>query len=176
MSPNPWFECASNRRASTCTFACIFVLLHYVFNFFKNVLPAAARSTFLKTNSEQSGFKNPLFGALNALNEGSVGHLFGTCRSFARSVRLFSASVAQQNFNFRLENVYFLFMSRAAKRQQIAHLRIYENFKYCCEFALNMFFARCIFDIFVALMHFVSIFLQKNVPRLRQKHIFENKL
>ena len=73
----------------------------------KNVLPATARSTFLKTNSEQSAFKNPLFGALNALNEGSVGHLFGTYRSFARSVRLFSASVAHQNFNFRLEKCVF---------------------------------------------------------------------
>ena len=79
--------------------------------FFKNVLPAAARSTFLKTNSNQSAFINPLFGTLNALNEGLAGHLFGTYRSFARSVRLFSASVAHQNFNFRLENVYFLFMS-----------------------------------------------------------------
>ena len=66
-----------------------------------------ARSTFLKTNSEQSAFKNSLFGALNALNEGSVGHLFGTYRSFARSVRLFSASVAHQNFNFRLEKCVF---------------------------------------------------------------------
>ena len=66
----------------------------------------------MKTNSEQSAFKNQLFGALNALNEGSVGHLFGIYRSFARSVRLFSASVAHQNFNFRLENVYFLFMGR----------------------------------------------------------------
>ena len=71
------------------------------------MLPAAARNTFLKTNSEQSAFKNPLFGALNALNEGSVGHLFGTYRSFARSVRLFSASVAHQNFNFRLEKCVF---------------------------------------------------------------------
>ena len=79
--------------------------------FFKNVLPAAARSTFLKTNSNQSAFKNPLFGALNALNERSVGHIFGIYRSFACSVRLFSASVAHQNFNFRWENVYFLFMS-----------------------------------------------------------------
>ena len=37
-------------------------------------------------------------------------HLFGICRSFARWARLFSASVAHQNFNFRWENVYFLFM------------------------------------------------------------------
>ena len=75
------------------------------------MLPAAAGSTFLKTNSEQSAFKNPLIGALNARNEGSVGYLFGIYRSFARSVRLFSASAAHQNFNFREENVYFLFMS-----------------------------------------------------------------
>ena len=75
------------------------------------MLPAQAKSTILKTNSEQSVFKNPLVAALNAPNEGSVAHLFGTCRSFARSVRLFSASAAHHNFNYRLENVYFLFMS-----------------------------------------------------------------
>ena len=74
------------------------------------MLPAGARSTFLKTNSEQSAFENPLFEALNALNEGSVGHLFGTYHSFARSVRLFSASVAHQNFNFRLDtSVFFVY-------------------------------------------------------------------
>ncbi len=74
------------------------------------MLPAEARSTLLKTNSEQSAFKNTLFGALNALNEGSVGHLFGTYRSFARSVRLFSASVAHQNFNFRWDKSVFLLL------------------------------------------------------------------
>ena len=75
--------------------------------FCKNVISAAARSTLLKTYYEQSAFKNPLFEALNALNEGSVGHLFGLYHSFARSVRLFSASVAHQNFNFRLEKCVF---------------------------------------------------------------------
>ena len=87
----------------------IFFLLWYILSsyFCKNVLPAPARSTFLKTNSEQSAFKNPFFGALNALNGGSVGHIFGTYRSFAPSVRLFSASVAHQNFNFRLEKCVF---------------------------------------------------------------------
>ena len=95
-----------------CAFLMIFLLWCILFSYVcRNVLPAAARSTFLKTNSEQSAFKNPLFGALNALNGGSVGHLFGTYRSFARSVRLFSASVAHQHFNFRLKNAYFLFMS-----------------------------------------------------------------
>ena len=36
-----------------------------------------------------------------------MGHLFGIYRSFARSVRHFSASVAHQNFNFRLEKCVF---------------------------------------------------------------------
>ena len=40
-----------------------------------------------------------------------MGHLFRIYRSFGPSARLFSASVAHQNFNFRLENEYFLFMS-----------------------------------------------------------------
>ena len=56
---------------------------------------------FLKTKSKQTAFKNPLVAALNVPNEGSLGHLFATYRSFARSVRLFSASVAHQNLNFR---------------------------------------------------------------------------
>ena len=46
--------------------------------FYKNLLPARAGSTFLKANSEQSAFKNPLFGALKASNQDSLGHLFGT--------------------------------------------------------------------------------------------------
>ena len=79
-----------------------FLLWCILFSYFcKNVLPAAARSTFLKTNSEQSAFNNPLFWALNALNGRSVGHLFGIYCSFARSVRHFSASIAHQNFDFR---------------------------------------------------------------------------
>ena len=81
--------------------------MHFIFIFLQKLLPAAARSTFLKTNSEQSAFKNHFFGALNALNEGSVGHIFGISRFFARSVRHFSASVAHQNFVFRLETCVF---------------------------------------------------------------------
>ena len=61
----------------------------------------------MKNNSEQSAFKNPFLGALNARNEGSMGHLFGIYRSSARSVRLFSASVAHQNLNFRKEKCVF---------------------------------------------------------------------
>ena len=71
------------------------------------MLPAPARSTSLKNNSEQSAFKNPLLGALNALNGRSAAHFWGTYHSFAHSVRLFSASVAHQNFNVRLEKCVF---------------------------------------------------------------------
>ena len=75
------------------------------------MLPALARSTFLKNNSEQSVFKNTFLWSFECSNGGSVGHLFRIYRSFGPSARLFSASVAHQNFNFRFENVYFLFMS-----------------------------------------------------------------
>ena len=94
-------EFASQMQFARWLFDEIFALMHLFSYFCKNVLPAAARSTFLKTDSEQSAFKNPLFGALNALSKGSLGHLFGTYRSFARSVRLFSASVGHQNFDSR---------------------------------------------------------------------------
>ena len=46
-----------------------------------------------------------------------MGHLFRIYRSFGPSVRLFSASVAHQNFNFRRENVYFLFMGPPGNRR-----------------------------------------------------------
>ena len=140
------------------------------------MLPAAARSTFLKTNSEQSAFKNTFFGALNALNEGSVGHLFGTYRSFARSVRLFSASVAHQNFNFRGEKCVFPVYGPDQQN---------DNKYHTCEFMKisnpvadlhqNCNLQDAFWDFF-ALMHFVFILLQKCAPRLSQKHIFENQL
>ena len=40
--------------------------------------PRSSGKHILKNNSEQSAFKNPLFGALKASNEDSLGHLFGT--------------------------------------------------------------------------------------------------
>ena len=61
-----------------CKFECKRNLKWFLPPFCKNMLPARAGSTFLKTNSEQSAFKNPLFGALKASNEDSLGHLFGT--------------------------------------------------------------------------------------------------
>ena len=65
------------------------------------MLPARAGSTFLKSNSEQSAFKNALSGTLKALDKHYIGHFFGTYRSFARSVRLSSASIAHHNFDSR---------------------------------------------------------------------------
>ena len=61
-----------------CKFECKRNLKWFLLPFCKNMLPARAGSTFLKTNFEQSAFKNPLFGALKASNEDSLGHLFGT--------------------------------------------------------------------------------------------------
>ena len=67
--------------------------------FYKNMLPARAGSTCLKPNSEQSAFKNTFFAALKGLDQDWMCHLFGTYRSFGRSVRLSSASIAHQKFN-----------------------------------------------------------------------------
>ena len=75
--------------------------------FYKNMLPAGAGHTFLKPNSEQSAFKNAFFVALKALDQDWMCHLFGTYRSFGRSVRLSSASIAHQNFDSRLWLVQF---------------------------------------------------------------------
>ena len=133
------------------------------------MLPAAARSTFLKTNSEQPAFKNPLFGALNALNEGSVGHLFGIYRSFARSVRHFSASVAHQNLNFRLESCVVPVYEPSWK----------PSFSIRCSI-------ECILDeLFIFSHWFVHHFVKnaswfwkkfRNVlPALSGKHIFEER-
>ena len=66
-----------NANASA-KFECKRNLKRFLPPFYKNMLPARAGSTFLKTNFEQSAFKNPLFGALKASNEDSLGHLFGT--------------------------------------------------------------------------------------------------
>ena len=75
--------------------------LHLFLYFYKIVLPARTGNTFLKANSEQSAFKHPLFGALKAWDKDSLGHLLDIYRSFARSVRLLSASVAHHNFDSR---------------------------------------------------------------------------
>ena len=75
--------------------------------FYKNVFPARAGNTFLKPNSEQSAFKNVFFAALKGLDQDWMCHLFGTYRSFGRSARLSSASVAHHNFDSRSWLVHF---------------------------------------------------------------------
>ena len=90
-----------------CKFECKRTLKLCLPPFCKNMLPARAGNTFLKTNFEQSAFKNPLFGALTASNEDSLGHLLDIYRSFARSVRLLSASIAHHNFDSRSWLVQF---------------------------------------------------------------------
>ena len=80
------------------------------------MLPAAAGSTFLKTNSEQSAFKKSLFGALKASNEDSLGHLFGTYGSQTFFIRPFSPSVAHPNFE-----------KSSAKHVESAHGAVLQN-------------------------------------------------
>ena len=67
--------------------------------FAKMCSPLEPETHFRKPTLSNQPSKIHFYGALHALNDGSVGHLFGTYRPFARSVRLFSASVAHQNFN-----------------------------------------------------------------------------
>ena len=153
-----------------CSAACCF------HNFAKMCSPPSVGSTFLKTSFEQSAFKNPFFGALNARNEGSVGHIFCIYRSSARSVRLCSASVAHRNFNFRLEKCVFLLLEPDQQN---------DNKYHTCEFMIvsnlvaNLHQKCNMQDAFLihlfALMHFVFICLQKCAPRGCQKHIFENQ-
>ena len=97
-------------------FECKRSLKRFLLPFCKNMLPAAAGSTFLKTNFEQSAFKNPLFGALNASNEDPLGHLFGTYGSQTFFVRPFSPSVAHPNFE-----------KSSAKHVESAHGAVLQN-------------------------------------------------
>ena len=98
-----------------------------------------------------------------------MGHLFGIYRSFARSVRHFSASVAHQNFNFRLEKCIFPVYEPSWK----------PSFSIRCsiECILNELF---IFSHWFV-HHFVknSSWFCKNyesvLPALGGKHIFEER-
>ena len=104
-----------NANASA-KFECKRNLKRFLPPFYKNMLPAAAGSTFLKTNFEQSAFKNPLFGALKASNEDSLGHLFGTYGSQTFFFRPFSPSVAHPNFE-----------KSSAKHVESAHGAVLQN-------------------------------------------------
>ena len=73
-----WYKLALKMSFAKCILANLSALMHFVFIILKNVLPAPAGNTFLKTNSEQPAFKFLLFGALKASNDHLLGHLFGT--------------------------------------------------------------------------------------------------
>ena len=121
----------------------------------------------MKTNSEQSAFKNSLFGALNALNERSVGHIFGIYRSFACSVRLFSASVAHQNLNFRLEKCVFPVYEPPWKHP----------FSISCsiEFDLNDLFRFSHWFVHCEKCDLFCKFHENVLPAVGGKHIFEER-
>ena len=94
-----------------------------------------------------------------------MGHLFRIYRSFGPSVRLFSASVAHQTFNFRWEKCVFPVYEPDQQN---------DNKYHTCEFMkisnpVANLHQKCnlqdAFLIFFALMHFVFIFLQKCAPR-----------
>ena len=159
------------------------VCLHFCFAslffqfFSKMCSPPSVGSTFLKTNSEQSAFKNPLFGALNARNEGSVGHIFCIYRSSARSVRLCSASVAHQNFNFRLEKCVFLLLEPDQQNDNKYHtceFMIFSNLVANLHQTCNLQDAFLIFFLLWCILF--SYFCKNVLPNLGGKHIFENQL
>ena len=52
----------------------------------------------------------------------------------------------------------FCLWGQTTKRQQVSHLRIYENFKYCCEFALKMYFAKYCLNCFLLCCMMFSYF------------------
>ena len=95
-----------------CKFECKRNLKWFLPPFCKNMLPAAAGSTFLKTNFEQSAFKNPLFGALKASNEDSLGHLFGTYGSQTFFSPLFRFSRPSKFWKIVGKTYYFRTWSR----------------------------------------------------------------
>ena len=62
----------------------------------------------LKTNSEQSAFKNPLCGALKASNEDSLGHSLGTYSSQTFFFAAFHLQSPLQTLKTPWQNVSFL--------------------------------------------------------------------
>ena len=139
--------------------------------FYKNVLPARAGSTFLKANSEQSAFKHPLFGALKAWDKDSLGHLLDIYRSFARSVRLLSASVAHHNFDSRSWLVHFGPLKPDPQHDNTYHTCNFVNFWWLMPFAVCFWWlhthliAKCILCL-----HFFHIFTKICFPLERGAH------
>ena len=146
-----------------CTFECKRNLKWFLLPFYKNMLPARAGNTFLKTNFEQSAFKNPLFGILKASNEDSLGHLWGTYGSQTFFFRRFSASVAHPNFE-----------KSAAKRITFAHGAAPNQFRPCkCKFQCKR---KCKIRMQTQFEVIFASVLQKYAPRSSGKHFFENQL
>ena len=100
------------------------------------MLPARAGSTFLKPNAEQPAFKNAFFAALRALNQDWMCHLFDTYRSFARSVRLCSASVAHQDFDSRSWLGHFGPLQPDPQNDNIYHTCNFVTFWWLVPFAV----------------------------------------
>ena len=145
--------------------------------FYKNVLPARAGNTFLKANSEQSAFKHPLFAALKAWDKDSLGHLLDIYRSFARSVRLLSASVAHHNFDSRLCLVHLGPLKPDPQHDNTYHTCNFATFWWLLPFtACFSCLHTHLFGKFVVSFYKIFVFLQKYAPRSSGKHIFESQL
>ena len=91
------------------------------------MLPARAGSTFLKTNFEQSAFKNPLFGALKASNEDSLGHLFGTYGSQTFFFAAFPLQSPIQILKNRRQNVLLSHMEPSKIGSDLANANFNAN-------------------------------------------------
>ena len=143
--------------------------------FYKKVLPARAGNTFLKANSEQSAFKHPLFGALKAWDKDSLGHLLDIYRSFARSVRLLSASVAHHNFDSRSWLVHFGPLKPDPQHDNTYHTCNFATFWWLLPFTVCFSCLHThLFGKFVVPFCKIFVFLQKCAPRPSRKHIFES--
>ena len=112
---------------------------------------------------------NKFLGALDALNEGSMGHLFGTYRSFARSVRLFSASVPHHNFDIRLGKCVFPVYAPSWKPPFSINCSI--------ECILNdlFIFSHWFVHHFVKNASWFCNFYENVLPAFGGKHIFEER-
>ena len=141
--------------------------------FCKNVFLARAGNTFLKANSEQSAFKHPLCGALKACDKDSLGHLLDVYRSFARSVRLHSASVAHHNFDSRSWLVHLGPLQPDPQNDNTYHTCNFVTFWWLVPFAVCFWWLHAHFLQNCCLVWQFFIFLHKYARRSSRKHIFE---
>ena len=88
-------------------FDVFFALMHFVFICLQKCAPSLSQKHIFENQLWAISLQNTFLWSFECSNGGSVGHLFCIYRSFGPSARLFSPSVAHQNFNFRWEKCLF---------------------------------------------------------------------